>query len=112
MSDYAHNIFSYFSINKICCGYSLETPRRDVSNEYSQHIFVGEIKKKIISTFWLIKAPYLGLCSTFNIKIAQLIRALLSCTKSGLNPASILYKSTAGRSRVADGPISGRYRFM
>ena len=45
MSDYAHNIFSYFSINKISCGYSLETPRRGVSNEYSQHIFVGEIKK-------------------------------------------------------------------
>ena len=39
--------FSYFSIkNNICCGYSLEAPRRGASNEYPQHMFYGELEKK------------------------------------------------------------------
>ena len=40
--------FSYFSIkNNICCGYSLEAPRRGASNEYPQHMFYGELEKNI-----------------------------------------------------------------
>ena len=30
----------------MCCGYTLEAPRRGASNEYPQHIFYGEIRKK------------------------------------------------------------------
>ena len=36
-------IFSYFSIN-ICCGYLLEVPRRDASNEYPKHMMCNAWK--------------------------------------------------------------------
>ena len=36
---------SYFSTKKICCGYSLEAPRRGASNEYPQHMFSWRNKK-------------------------------------------------------------------
>ena len=46
-----------FLDENICCGYSLEAPRRGASNEYPQHMFsLGN--KKNIDTFWLKKAPY------------------------------------------------------
>ena len=32
--------FSLFLHKKICCGYSLESPRRGDSNEYQQHMFL------------------------------------------------------------------------
>ena len=31
--------FFLFLHKKICCGYSLEAPRRGASNEYPQHMF-------------------------------------------------------------------------
>ena len=44
-----------------------------------------------MSTFWLKKAPYLELCSTFKIKTILLIRPLLGSTKGGLNSRIPLY---------------------
>ena len=34
-----------FLRENICCGYSLEAPRRGASNEYPQHMFFREIRK-------------------------------------------------------------------
>ena len=34
-----------FLHENICCGYSLEAPRRGTSNVYPQHMFPGEIRK-------------------------------------------------------------------
>ena len=34
--------FVLFLEENMCCGYLLEAPRRDASNEYPQHIFFGE----------------------------------------------------------------------
>ena len=45
----------------ICCGYSLEVPRRGASNEYPQHMFLLR-NKKYIGIFRIKKAPYLLLC--------------------------------------------------
>ena len=50
--------------------------------------------KKNFNTFWLKKASYLELCSTFNIKTAPLIRLLLGSTKGGLNSRILLYVTT------------------
>ena len=44
-----HNIFVFLHEN-ICCGYSLEAPRRGASNEYHNICFRGEIRK--ISAFF------------------------------------------------------------
>ena len=45
----------YFSLHEnICCGYSLEVPRRGTSNEYPQHMFLCRNKKNS-HTFWLKK---------------------------------------------------------
>ena len=64
---------SFLFLNEnICCGYSLEAPRRGASNsleaprrgasnEYPQHMFSSR-NKKDISIFWMKKAPYLLLC--------------------------------------------------
>ena len=41
-----------FLYKNICCGYSLEAPRRGTSNEYPQHMFLSRNKKNI-DTFWL-----------------------------------------------------------
>ena len=54
---YPHNIFLFLHEN-ICCGYSLEAPRRGASNEYPQHMFTWR-NKKDISIFGRKKAPYL-----------------------------------------------------
>ena len=35
-----------FLDENICCGYSLEAPRRGASNEYPQHMFSSRNKKK------------------------------------------------------------------
>ena len=40
--------FFLFLHNNICCGYSLEAPRRGASNEYPQHMFYGEMEKIIL----------------------------------------------------------------
>ena len=56
-----HIIFFLFLDENICCGYSLEAPRRGASNEYPQHMFLLR-NKKDISIFRLKKAPYLLLC--------------------------------------------------
>ena len=39
-SGYQVNIFFLFLNENICCGYSLEAPRRGASNEYPQHVFI------------------------------------------------------------------------
>ena len=54
-------MFFLFLDENICCGYSLEAPRRGASNEYPQHMFLSRIKKDI-SIFRMKKAPYLLLC--------------------------------------------------
>ena len=53
-----HIIFFLFLDENICCGYSLEVPRRGASNEYPQYMFSSR-KKKDISIFWMKKVPYL-----------------------------------------------------
>ena len=45
-------IFLLFLKENICCGYSLEAPRRGASNEYPQHIFLLRNNKKRISLIW------------------------------------------------------------
>ena len=42
-----HIIFFLFRHENICCGYSLEAPRRGASNEYPQHMFSWRNKKDI-----------------------------------------------------------------
>ena len=39
--------FFLFLVEDICCGYSLEAPRRGASNKYSQHIFSWRNKKTV-----------------------------------------------------------------
>ena len=51
------SIFFLFLHKNICCGYSLEAPRRGASNEYPQHMFSWRNKKNI-NTFGLKKASY------------------------------------------------------
>ena len=48
--------FSDFSSKTyiVCCGYTLEAPRRGASNEFPQHMFLWRNKKNII-IFWLKK---------------------------------------------------------
>ena len=42
-------LISFLFLNKnICCGYSLEAPRRGASNEYPQHMFSSINKKNIM----------------------------------------------------------------
>ena len=42
-------LISFLFLNKnICCGYSLEAPRRGASNEYPQHMFSSRNKKSIM----------------------------------------------------------------
>ena len=42
-------LISFLFLNKnICCGYLLEAPRRDTSNEYPQHMFLSRNKKNIM----------------------------------------------------------------
>ena len=56
-----HIIFFLFLHENICCGYSLEAPRRGASHEYPQHMFSWR-NKKDISSFRMKKVPYLLLC--------------------------------------------------
>ena len=63
--------------------YSLEAPRQALL--MSTTIYFFEETRKYISTLWLYKAPYIKLCSTFNIKTIPLIRPLLGSTEDGLN---------------------------
>ena len=42
-------LISFLFLHKsICCGYSLEAPRRGASNEYTQHMFLWRNKKNIM----------------------------------------------------------------
>ena len=41
-------IFFLFLNENICCGYSLEVPRRGTSDEYPQHMYLSRNKKNII----------------------------------------------------------------
>ena len=34
--------FFFLYLHETCCGYSLEMPLRDASNEYPQHVFMTE----------------------------------------------------------------------
>ena len=54
----SHIIFFLFLDENICCGYSLEAPRRGASNEYPEHMFSLK-NKKHISIFQMKKASYL-----------------------------------------------------
>ena len=49
------SIFSLFLDENICCGYSLEGPRRGTSNEYPQCMFSSRNKKNIYMIPPLIK---------------------------------------------------------
>ena len=51
------HIISLCLHENICCGYSLEVPQRDASNEYPQHMFSSRNKKD--SIFRMKKVPYL-----------------------------------------------------
>ena len=42
-----HITFFLYLHENICCGYSLEVPRRGTSNEYPQHMFWWGNKKNI-----------------------------------------------------------------
>ena len=57
---YQDNIFLFLHKN-ICCGHSLEAPRRGASNECPQHMFSWRNKTKI-NIFRFIKAPNLEQC--------------------------------------------------
>ena len=59
-----HIIFFLFLHEKICCGYSLEAPRRGASNEYPQHMFSLRNKKDI---------------SSFRVKKSALSVAMSNC---------------------------------
>ena len=48
----------HFFHENICCGYSLEVPRRGTSNEYTQNMFWGEIRKILIWVFLSRAMPY------------------------------------------------------
>ena len=43
-------IFFLFLHGNICCGYSLEVPHRDTSNEYPQHMLPWRNKKTVYVT--------------------------------------------------------------
>ena len=64
-SQYQENMFLFLHDN-ICCGYSLEAPRRGASNEYYSICFRGEIRKN--NTFLFKKAriwSYALVCDLF-----------------------------------------------
>ena len=45
------DIFSIFFNMKVCCVFSLESPHRGDSNEYTQYTFINIKKKKITLTY-------------------------------------------------------------
>ena len=51
-----HIIVILFLHENICCGYSLEVPRRGASHEYQQHMFHEEIRK--ISVLSVLKSAW------------------------------------------------------
>ena len=56
-----HYIIFHISAQNIDCGYSLEPPRRGVSNEYPQSMFWAEIWKKyqsLLSEKFQVVSPY------------------------------------------------------
>ena len=63
-----HIIFLWFLHENICCGYSLEVPRRGASNEYHNICFCGEIRK-ISAFFGWKKVPYLLLCLILKVTV-------------------------------------------
>ena len=54
------NNLRYFSIKNICCGYSLESPRRGNSNEYPQLMFLWRTIENY--PVIIIKYPHLFYC--------------------------------------------------
>ena len=67
-------IYFLFLKENICCGYSLEAPRRGASNEYPQHMFSLR-NTKDIGIFQMKKAPYLLLCEDSDLT-AQMSRLI------------------------------------
>ena len=59
MSLQGYTLFFLFLLNNIECGYSLEPPRRDGSNEYPQSMFYADILK-ISEFFFIWKFSFLG----------------------------------------------------
>ena len=76
-------IFFLFLHKNICCGYSLEAPRRGASNEYPQHMFSWRNKKNIL---WI--PPFI--CSYVNLlpkwatnkDFAPMCKQILSCKRN------------------------------
>ena len=62
---------------------------RGASNEYPQHIFCGEIRKKNISTFWM-KKRLIWSYVLHSILRNRLIRPFLDDPKSSLNRGALL----------------------
>ena len=124
--------------------YSLEATGQGAFNEYLQHMFSWRNKNNIMinpliwshekylkmnmfSTTRLLiddrsilqnRFPtLLGFTEQYSI-VPFVLAGTFRITQSKINdpnPASILYKSIAGRNRpvrVADGPITARYRFI
>ena len=64
-SDKKSLIFFIFLLKNIDCGYSLEPPRRGVSNEYPQTMFWAEIRKILYTPvnpqFYYIKVGFKGI---------------------------------------------------
>ena len=58
------NWYFFHIAQNIDCGYSLEPPRRDGSNEYPQSMFLGRIKKNNVylckPQFYYIKVAFKG----------------------------------------------------
>ena len=55
-----YTLFFLFLLKNIDCGYLLEPPRRDGSNEYPQTMFRAEILKKYQIFFYLKKNFFFG----------------------------------------------------
>ena len=71
-------LFFLFIHKNICCGYSLEAPRRGASNEYPQHVFL-----------WGIQENYPGII----IKYACLMGPLNRPEGPSLRPRLEYYKN-------------------
>ena len=70
-----HVIFFLFLHENICCGHSLEAPRRGTSNEYHNICFCREMRK-ISVVLWMKKVPYL-LLWTVTIILAMSLQVSL-----------------------------------
>ena len=127
MSLHGYTLFVLFLLKNLDCEYSLEPPRQGGSNEYPQSMFWAEIWKNIKS-FSSENFQFLEVKISIYLNRRVLVMPLQNAAKifswsipslqsrwTSECSASILYKSIAGRYqpvRVADGPITARYRFI